>query len=1690
MAVSVVRVLLFSILMSPVTTHAQVTVPLQVWGIDTGSIENAKTWRFRQSNADDDLQSANAANPALDDGRWQIVDLRWRDVPGPAVANHFRKQFTLDDIGVTLAQVRGMEVSLQYDDTAVMYLNGVEVYRSIRGNLDAAYANYPPGANIPHDVEVPFGGFENFYVDIPNTNNTNTCEISATCHLSPYGGPNPPAVPVSLLREGVNTWSITTWTRSVGGSGDSSLNHTFTLLIDETAASPAPVSINEVMASNDTTFGVSFDGGELAYPDWIELHNYSDAPVSLNGWNIADNSASWTFPDVSIPARGYLVIVANDEDRKDTSPLQTNFKLSTDGDQLRLTDADGFLVDEYATIPLQSTDAAYGRPADDPDSAPDYLSSPTPGESNAASTSGVAPTLAFFVDRLYNEGEAVSLQVDAFDPDGGPLTYALSPEPPGLGIDNDGLISGTATTPGVFASRLSVTDSDSNTTVQDVLFNVFPRVSNPPALILNEFNAVAPDRQLSTSGGVDGNGGNWFEFVVVENQLDLRGMTIEFYDYQGSDDQLRLASSLTFTSDSRLQPLPAGAIVTISQDNPTDLSIDAITDWHINFQVDAQGNGDFFEPGDGEFDSTHNDQAVVIKNSAGEFITPLMGETAAWDDANGGVSSRETMTLCTNPDSNFTLDPIQHYQDLGTASSFGLENSCPDAGDSAFIQDLSSLRQNLQTFTVTAAIANGGDDAEERASGDMYISSSDIELTRDGGTQIIGLRFVDIDVPAGAVIENATIQFQVDEVNTTDTQLTITAQASPSASAFADRDNNISSRSRSTASVDWSPPPWTVVGQRGADQRTPDLSSVVQSVVDQAGWTTGQSIVFIITGNGERTAESFEGDPSAAARLHIEYTTDANLPPIARMQANPVTGNLPLLVSFTTNGSSDDGAIERYDWDLGDGTLRNDTAAGISHTYNEAGTYTASVTITDDGGKQGTASITISVIDPSQPVIARSIIRSGNDDAEERASGDMYLNSSDIELTEDGGTQTNGLRFNDISVPKTAIIERAYIQFQVDEVNAGTTQLNISAQDAASASSFSNNDNNISSRRLINTSVDWNPPAWTNIGEQSTDQRTPDLSSVVQAVVNRPDWSQGNSMAFIISGSGERTAESFDGDPAAAASLHIHYTTDGNLPPVAAIGADPVSGDFPLTVSFNTDGARDDGTITRYDWQFGDGTSTNDGAANVSHTYTAAGIYNATVTITDNGGKSHSASIVINVTDPNPPPIVETATFTIAKSSDDAEERADSSMYLNSTDIELTEDRDQQLAGLRFTDVSIPRGAVIQRAVIQFTTDEVSTGDSELQIAIQTTDHAETFTRTDRNISSRPVSSPIDWFPANWPSVGARTNEQLTPDLRDLLQQIIDRPDWQSGNAIAFIISGSGVRTAESYDGDRNSAAELLVEYSSDGNLPPVARLIADPTGGDFPLTVNFDATASSDDVAISRYDWDFGDGVFVLDGAAQVSHQYIAPGTFTATLTVTDDTGKSSAAEIQIIAIDPNAPPPRTTRVYRVENGDDDAEERADFSMYLDSSDLELTEERDRQTIGIRFAGVDIPPTAIIRTAHLQFSTDETNSRNTNLSIAAHMTADAPAFRDVPGNISSRDTGVAVSWSPPAWSLTGERSQAQQSPSLAAIVQAVIDQPAWQSGNAIALVITGSGRRTAESFEGDSENAATLTIEYDVAGR
>ena len=91
----------------------------------------------------------------------------------------------------------------------------------------------------------------------------------------------------------------------------------------------------------------------------------------------------------------------------------------------------------------------------------------------------------------------------------------------------------------------------------------------------------------------------------------------------------------------------------------------------------------------------------------------------------------------------------------------------------------------------------------------------------------------------------------------------------------------------------------------------------------------------------------------------------ANLPPNAKANG-PYAGTTGVAISFSSAGSSDpDGSIAAYAWDFGDGA--SSTAANPSHSYASAGTYTVSLTVTDNGGASANDTTSAVVTDGTTP---------------------------------------------------------------------------------------------------------------------------------------------------------------------------------------------------------------------------------------------------------------------------------------------------------------------------------------------------------------------------------------------------------------------------------------------------------------------------------------------------------------------------------------------------------------------------------------------------------------------------------------------------------------------------------------------------------------------------------------------------
>ena len=192
----------------------------------------------------------------------------------------------------------------------------------------------------------------------------------------------------------------------------------------------------------------------------------------------------------------------------------------------------------------------------------------------------------------------------------------------------------------------------------------------------------------------------------------------------------------------------------------------------------------------------------------------------------------------------------------------------------------------------------------------------------------------------------------------------------------------------------------------------------------------------------------------------------------------------------------------------------------------------------------------------------------------------------------------------------------------------------------------------------------------------------------------------------------------------------------------------------------------------------------------------------------------------------------------IQATADDAEQDGDGSNDVGpggSSDHELVyTGGNHQWIGLRWS-LDVPQGAIISSADIRFRADESKSGTSpDLIIGAEDTDNAAQFTSSSHNVDDRwdGAINTVTSATVVWNNIPDWTKNdegaaQTTPDLKNIVQEIVDRPGWVSGNGIVFIIkdnsggSNTNKRTAEHFDaGGPGQAARLTVNYGSLGGGP------------------------------------------------------------------------------------------------------------------------------------------------------------------------------------------------------------------------------------------------------------------------------
>ena len=166
--------------------------------------------------------------------------------------------------------------------------------------------------------------------------------------------------------------------------------------------------------------------------------------------------------------------------------------------------------------------------------------------------------------------------------------------------------------------------------------------------------------------------------------------------------------------------------------------------------------------------------------------------------------------------------------------------------------------------------------------------------------------------------------------------------------------------------------------------------------------------------------------------------------------------------------------------------------------------------------------------------------------------------------------------------------------------------------------------------------------------------------------------------------------------------------------------------------------------------------------------------------------------------DPTAPPLDLSPTASdsverqLRSTSDDAEEASSGSIRTGSSASDLDLSYPGQRVGLRFSSLSIPQGAEITKAYVRFKASANDSGSTTLTIRAHDTDSASSFKASKRNISSRSTTSASErWRPSSW----RKGRTYRSDDLSEVVQEVVNRRGWDSGNALALIVTGDSSST-------------------------------------------------------------------------------------------------------------------------------------------------------------------------------------------------------------------------------------------------------------------------------------------------------
>ncbi|HEY3722970.1 MAG TPA: PKD domain-containing protein [Acidimicrobiia bacterium] len=674
---------------------------------------------------------------------------------------------------------------------------------------------------------------------------------------------------------------------------------------------------------------------------------------------------------------------------------------------------------------------------------------------------------------------------------------------------------------------------------------------------------------------------------------------------------------------------------------------------------------------------------------------------------------------------------------------------------------------------------------------------------------------------------------------------------------------------------------------------------------------TQEPVSWLLNSSDSTAALAAPGDLGVLLFPSGSWTGTAPDLSIDNFSAGPDTGppvNVPPTAVFTTDvqhlsasfdatGSSDAdfGTIASYAWDFGDGTFGSGSTN--QHTYSAEGTYTVTLTVTDNNGATNTVShvLTVANIPPTSSFTASS----------EAHTASFTSTSTDP----DGVIASSVWDFGDGSFGTGANPTHTY-------QSAGTYTVLLTVTDNNGASTTASNPvdvfdaaPNVPPVASFTSSVQLRT---TTLTSTSTDSDGTIASSAWDFGDNT--FGSGATNQHTYSAPGTYTVALTVTDNSGDTNTTSSDITIVNTGPTASF----TSSSQNLTASFTSTSTDPDGTIASAAWDFGD--TTGGTGLTTSHTYGAAGSYNVTLTVTDSDGATNTTVQPIVITSQYAADAFERTVVNGLGTADLGGpwtlSGAATSFAVNSGTGRITGvvngNRSAYLTGVQQTDFDTKADLALDTAATgggvytSLINRRVSNGnDYRLKLRYTAGGGVTAFlTRTvggtETVLSSTNVAGvtvvPGDVLKVRFQALGT---SPTTLKAKVWRQGNAEPASWllTTTDSTAALASpgdlGELVFTSSSWTGAVPTISlDNLVsgaDAGAPGNIPPTASFTSSSSNHTATLT----STSSDTDGTITSSAWTFGDNT--TGTGASVQHTYATAGTYTVTLTVTDNNGATS---------------------------------------------------------------------------------------------------------------------------------------------------------------------------------------------------